>query len=209
MGSVTRKTSVDRGRRREEVETKLLAAIERMLARDESFTEISVERLVREADIARSTFYVYFNDKGHLLEKLTQDVIADFLRAASGWWDLPPGASREEVRAGIQAIADSYRPHGLLIGAVVDAASYDGDVRNAYETMLNRAIDEVARHIREGQEAGSIRPELDPQATAGWLTWMAERGLLQMVRDAEGEWLETLLDSWAAVYWNTLYAKAD
>ena len=205
MGSVTRKTTVDRGKRRDQVEAKLLAAIERMLAEGESFTEISVERLVREADIARSTFYVYFNDKGHLLEKLTEDVIADFLQAASSWWDLPSGASREQVRAGIQAIADAYRPHALLIGAVVDTASYDADVREAYNEMLNRAIAEVARHIREGQEAGSVRADLDPETTAGWLTWMAERGLLQMVRVADAEQLPTLIDSWTAVYWNTLY----
>ena len=91
MGSVTRKAGIDRGRRREEVEAKLLAAVERLLESGESYTEISVERLAREAGVARSTFYVYFNDKGHLLQKLTEDVIADFLVAASGWWDLLPG----------------------------------------------------------------------------------------------------------------------
>ena len=101
MGSVTRKTSVDRGKRRDEIEAKLLAAVENLLESGESFTEISVERLVKEADISRSTFYVHYNDKGHLLERLTEDVIADFLEAASGWWDLPrrlPGGGQGRDR---------------------------------------------------------------------------------------------------------------
>ena len=94
------------------------------------------------------------------------------------------------------------------MGAVVDAASYDAGVREAFERMMGRAIAEVERHIREGQEAGAIRPELDPDTTAAWLTWMAERGLLQLIRDADEQRRRTLIDSWTAIYWNTLYEGA-
>ena len=34
---------------------------------------------------------------------------------------------------------------------------------------------------------------------------MAERGLSQLVMTADAGRLETLIDSWTAIYWNTLY----
>jgi len=46
---------------------RLLEVVQQLLDEGESFTEMSVERLVSEAGISRSTFYVYFEDKGDLL----------------------------------------------------------------------------------------------------------------------------------------------
>jgi len=208
MGSITRKTQSTRARRRDEIEALLLAAVEQLLAEGESYTELSVERLVTEAGISRSTFYVYFEDKGHLLQRLTEDVISDFMAAASKWWSLPPGASREEVGAGLREMVDVYRPHGILMGAVVDAAGYDTAVRQAFGRMVARSIAEVAAHIRAGQQAGTIRAELDPEVTAGWLTWMTERGLFQLVREAADGDVDALAQGLTAVVWNTLYDGA-
>lgn len=208
MPSVTRRSQSNRARRRDQIEAKLLAAVEKLLAEGESFTELSVERLVSEADLSRSTFYVYFEDKGDLLQALTEDVISDFMNAAASWWDLPPGASREEVAAGLRQLVDVYRPHGVLMGAVVDASSYDPRVRERFGEMLQRSVGEVARHIREGQKAGTVRKDLDPEATAGWLTWMTERGLYQMVRVAEDGRIDALATAMADVIWNTLYEGA-
>ena len=208
MTSVTRKSQSNRARRRDEIEGRLLAAVEKLLAEGESYTELSVERLVSEADLSRSTFYVYFEDKGDLLQQLTEDVISNFMTAAAAWWDLPPGASREDVKAGLKQLVEVYRPHGILMGAVVDASSYDPGVRERFGEMLQRSIGEVARHIREGQEAGSVRKDLDPDATAGWLTWMTERGLYQLVRGSDDKQAEVLAEALADVIWNTLYEGA-
>src|SRR5260370_1065926 len=74
MASVTRKTHNARAARRDEIGRRLLVAVESLLAEGESFTEVSVERLVTEARISRSTFSVYFQDKGHLPGALTARV---------------------------------------------------------------------------------------------------------------------------------------
>jgi TetR/AcrR family transcriptional regulator, ethionamide resistance regulator len=205
MPSVTRKSQSNRARRRAEIEVRLLSAVEKLLADGESYTEISVERLVTEADLSRSTFYVYFEDKGDLLQTLTEDVISDFMEAAGKWWNLPAGASRDDVAAGLRELVEVYRPHGILMGAVVDASSYDPGVRERFGEMLMRSIGEVERHIREGQKAGTIRKELDPEATASWLTWMTERGLYQLVRGADDERAKVMAEALTGIIWNTLY----
>ena len=67
MPSVTRRRPAGRETRRDDARARLLAVVERLLADGESYTEISIERMVAEAGMARSTFYVYFADKGDLL----------------------------------------------------------------------------------------------------------------------------------------------
>ena len=62
--------------RRDEIEARLLAAADKLLGEGESYTEISVERLASEADLSRSTFYVYFEDKGDLLRSWLAQILA-------------------------------------------------------------------------------------------------------------------------------------
>src|SRR5881392_1377465 len=104
MASVTRKAQNSRAARRGEITRRLLVAVEKLLADGESFTEVSVERLAGEAGASRSTFYVYFEDKGDLLQVLTEDVMTEVIDAARGWWELPPEADRADVEAAMRVI---------------------------------------------------------------------------------------------------------
>ncbi|MEU6204148.1 helix-turn-helix domain-containing protein, partial [Micromonospora musae] len=62
MPSITRRRSAAADRRLP-VEAQILAATERLLGEGESFTELGVQRIAREAGVARSTFYMHFADK--------------------------------------------------------------------------------------------------------------------------------------------------
>src|SRR5947209_20107000 len=90
MPSVTRKAQANReqGRqqRREQMERRLLDATERLMRDGASFTELSVDRLSTEAGISRASFYIYFEDKGHLLRCLAVQVFGDLVAGAERWW---------------------------------------------------------------------------------------------------------------------------
>src|SRR6184192_1954998 len=122
MASVTRRPHSDRAARRGEIARRLLVAVEKLLADGENFTEVSVERLVGEAGVSRSTFYVYFEDKGDLLKVLTEDVMTEVIDAARGWWELPREADRADVETAMRVIAAAYRGHVTLMAAVVEAS---------------------------------------------------------------------------------------
>jgi AcrR family transcriptional regulator len=205
MPSITRKAHSGRAERRDLIRARLLTAVEDVLAEGESYTELSVERLVSRAGLSRSTFYVYFEDKGDLLQALAEDVLAEVIGAAAAWWDLPPGASRDEVGSGLRTIVDAYKPHQALIAAVVESASYDARVRERFGGMLRQAVDRVAEHIRTGQRSATVRDDVDPDPVASWLTWMTERGLYQLAAPADGPALDRLSESLTAIIWNTLY----
>jgi AcrR family transcriptional regulator len=206
MPSVTRKSQSSRSERRDEARRRLLGVVEKLLEEGESFTEISVERLVSEAGMSRSTFYVYFEDKGDLLRAWFAEITAELSDAASGWLTLGADATRADLRAALERVVKTYKPHTTLMAATYDAAAYDASVRELVEGMMDGNVAGLRKHIKAGQAGGSIDPSLPAAQTAAWLTWMAERGLHQLVRTASPAELEKLIDAYTGIVWNTLYA---
>jgi AcrR family transcriptional regulator len=206
MSSVTRKTQSSRAKRRDETRARLLDVVERLLADGESFTEISVERLVSEAGISRSTFYVYFEDKGDLLSAWFTEIIDELVEASAQWWELDGSSTRDDLRAVLDRVVRTYRPHTALMAATYDAAAYDASVRELVETMMANNTATLRKHMRVGQKEGFIDPALPAPQTSQWLTWMAERGLHQLVRRASDSELDGLIDAYTSIVWNTLYA---
>src|ERR1700753_3382120 len=86
MPPVTRKPQVTRQQRREQMERRLLDATERLMSEGASFTELSVDRLGPEAGISRASFYIYFEDKAHLLRRLARQVMGDLAEDGQLWW---------------------------------------------------------------------------------------------------------------------------
>jgi AcrR family transcriptional regulator len=211
MATADRRPQSRRAERREEIRARLLEVVERLLAEGESYTELSVERLVSEASLSRSTFYVYFEDKGDLLHAWFTRITEELTGAAAAWWALgadgvPP--TQPQLRAALGEIVMTYRPHATLMAALYDAAAYDASVRELVETMMSGNAAGLRKHMRTGQAAGFVDPRLPVPETAGWLTWMAERGLHQLVRTAAPAELDRLIDAYTGIAWNTLYAPA-
>src|ERR1700744_1198893 len=113
MPSATRKPQGGRGlareQRREQMERRLLDATERLMRDGASFTELSVDRLSTEAGIARASFYVYFEDKGHLLRRLAGQVFGDLAGGAVRWWDLAWRHDPADGNAAMAAYIDTSR----------------------------------------------------------------------------------------------------
>jgi TetR/AcrR family transcriptional regulator, ethionamide resistance regulator len=206
MPSVTRRSQGNRAKRREEVRERLLEVVQQLLADGESYAEISVERLVSEAKLSRSTFYVYFEDKGDLLRAWFGQVVAELEDAASAWWQLDGTATYTDLRAALGQIVHAYRPHTALMAALYDISTYDVTAREEVGAMMGANAGGLVRHIRRGQAGGWIDPELTPKETAMWLMWMSERGLHQMVRGADDAEAELLITAYTDVIWHTLYA---
>lgn len=205
MPSVTRRSHGNRAQRRDDVRRRLLAVVAELLRGGESYAEISVERLVSEAGLSRSTFYVYFEDKGDLLRAWFEQVIEELEAAATAWWKLDGSATRADLRGALGQIVVAYRPHTTLMAALFDLSAYDVGVREQVHAMMARNVAGLRRHIQRGQKQGWIDPGLLPAETAQWLTWMAERGLHQMVRPADDGELTRLIVAYTDIVWNTLY----
>ncbi|UXA11522.1 TetR/AcrR family transcriptional regulator [Mycobacterium sp. SMC-8] len=202
-----RKARVSRATRREEIAALLFAAAERQIVDGVSFAAISVEQLITGAEIARSTFYVYFEDKGALVLELADRVTRQVGEAASSWFSLQPGATRDDLRAALGEIVAEYARHRHMLAAVAEAAAYDGRVRAQYAGVMERRFGDMSASFREQQLSGLIDPDLDLERVAPWLAWMIERGLYQLMSDSDIPAADRL-DGMTTVVWETLYARA-
>ncbi len=211
MPSVTRKPQANRGQgrqqRREQLERRLLDATERLMRDGASFTELSVDRLSTEAGISRASFYIYFEDKGHLLRRLAGQVFGDLATRAERWLGVAWRHNPDDVRAAMAGIIESYRRHQSVLVALNEMAGYDPPTAETYRELLNAISQRMIRVIEDGQADGSIRPELPAATTASALTWMVERACQQNLpvkpRDYDAELAATL----AEIVWGAMYLK--
>jgi AcrR family transcriptional regulator len=190
--------------RRELNTRRLLPAIERLLE-NATYRELSVEQMVAEANVSRSTFYNYFEDKNDLLRALTADVMGALTDATRVWWMLPPEASRDDLHAALTHLYESYSPHAALMRAVAESISQDASVREAFEAYMCRGAEGIAAYIESGQRAGVLRSDLDPATASEWLVWMFERGLSQLGGGQSELEPERIVTALTDIVWKSLH----
>jgi AcrR family transcriptional regulator len=184
------------------------AAVERLLAHT-PFTSLSVEDIIQEAGIARSTFYVYFDDKSQMLNAFTADLLDEALVAVRAWWDLPPAADYPALRSALAGFVRFFHQHNALLNAVIDASAYDGErAELGFGRMVRAGEVGIGEHIRAGQRDGSVNAGIDPDTVARWLVRLVEQGLYELSPTADEARLERLIDGISLIVWNTLYRGA-
>lgn len=205
---MTRRPQAKRQERREQIERQLLDATDRLMGAGASFTELSVDRLATEAGISRASFYIYFEDKGHLLRRLTGQVFGDLANAAERWWSVAQRRDPADVRAAMTAIIASYRLHQPLLVALNEMSAYDPLVGATYTEILTEISARVTAIIEQGQADGTIRRELPPESTATALTWMVERSCQQNLPGRQASHDSELAHALTQIVWATLYLAA-
>lgn len=201
---MTRNNRISRAGRRPAVTAALLENVERLL-QEESWTDLSIERICAESGVARSTFYLFFEDQGHLLTVLADSALEAITGAGEGWWSLPRDAKQEDLVKAVEDIFDAYAHHGVLLTAVIEAASYDARVREQLGASLERSFAAVTDHIARAQSEGWMDPALDADDIAHWLSWMGESGLRAMVQRSERP-ARRMIEAYVGIVWNVLYS---
>ena len=208
MPSVTRKPQASRQERREQIERSLLEATDRLMADGASITELSVDRLATEAGISRASFYIYFEDKGHLLRRLATQVFVDLTAAAQRWWSVADRLDPADVHSAMTAIIAAYRTHQPVLVALNEMAPYDTAVGDTYRSLLAEVSDGFRAVIVAGQKAGAIRPQLPPDTTAQALVLMVERTCQQNLPSKPTSFDAELAGVLTELVWGALYLKA-
>jgi TetR/AcrR family transcriptional regulator, ethionamide resistance regulator len=182
-----------------------VSVVEVLVENGPRYADLSVEAIITAGGISRSTFYVYFEDKGDLLVAMAQDVIGDLLADGASWWELPVGATREDLHKALRVPIDTYRKHRTILGTVAETAAYDPRVREQQRKLIDQVVTALTTYIGDAQRAGVADVHLDAARTAQWLIWMIERGLYQLVGAADNEEAECQLDALTEIVWRVVY----
>jgi TetR/AcrR family transcriptional regulator, ethionamide resistance regulator len=170
MATLSRRAQKDAARRA--TETALLEATVQLLGEGTPFAEVAIDQIVRRAGYSRPTFYSYFRDKRELILRLGADLQRDVAAAADPWLQEGTG----DIRPTLQAVLGAFRRHRETVGALVEAAGYDPEVRRFWHGFHERFEHVAARRIAGGD------PALDSahaRARAFALIWMTERSLTE------------------------------
>jgi len=207
MVSITRTKKTVRNDQKARVTALLLEATERLIAGGSSFTELSVERLSREAGIARSTYYLYFRDKGQLIRELGLSIAGELLRITRRWWDIPSQVTLPELRRTMCEILRIYRRHQAVFASMAEAASYDAEVHAAFNDLLETLTRNSLKAVREGQKRGTIHKDIGEDGYMA-LVWMTERVAYHRVRNGSEAELQRAAGVLANIIWKALYKPA-
>ena len=192
-------------RKRELVE-RILPQVEELLEAAGGYVHLRVEEILQRAGMSRSTFYRYFKDKNDLLLALSEPALREIRTAALRTWELGPDVTFGQFEAELYRTMEAYRPHVALMNALVEVSTYDERVKELFGGFFAELRAAIAAHIRLVQQQGKVRTGIDADAAAGWITWMAERGMNQLVPSADASTRRKLATSMATIVWHGVYA---
>lgn len=193
-------------RKRELVE-RILPLVEQLLEEAGGYVHLKVERILVDGGMSRSTFYRYFKDKNDLLLALAEPALGEIMGAALRPWQLGPEVTFGQFGAELYRTMETYRPHVVLMNALVEVANYDAHHKERFAAFFAEVRRAIADHIRQAQKQGLVRDGLDPSAAAGWITWMAERGMSQLVPATDTRARRKLATALATIVWHGVYAE--
>ncbi|MFI7612983.1 TetR/AcrR family transcriptional regulator [Nonomuraea terrae] len=196
MPSITRSRSG--GDRRAALDARVLAAVERLLSEGMKYTEISVARILEEAGIARSTFYVHFRDKTDILARLAGTLRQDLLEIAGRW---EPGDGVEGLAAMFAESIAFHRQHSAVLLAITEAAAYDSGIRDFYSSDLDAFEAKVRQALMSEQSEGRTVGGVSVEAACRVIVWGGESAIAHHIQIDDGGGDLTFARELAALWW--------
>lgn len=163
VSQVTEPAAVGRRERKKE-ETKqriFLAALD--LFREKGFSGTTIDDITDRADVAKGTFFNYFPRKESVIEFLAEEQLEAIEESAGR--DAP---AVDRLRGLYDALAAGYEANPELALAVM-RASMERLCCPAEGGAWQRFEELAAQVIRDGQERGEFRRELEPNTVHGAL----------------------------------------
>jgi TetR/AcrR family transcriptional regulator, ethionamide resistance regulator len=187
-----------RRRTPESAEREILEAAESFL-RERPFRDLSVDEVMARTTLSRPSFYVYFRDRHQLLVKLVEGIGGELFEGANTWLE-----GDGDMRESLAAVAEVYARHGLVLGAIADAAGHDPDVESTYRALIERFVATTTERVERDIAAGRVEP-LDAGESARALVWMSERYFKETLGRLPQAPLGTVLDALAEIWERVLY----
>lgn len=188
-------------KRREATRDDLVAATKRLLESGAPLARLSVDRIVGEAGVNRTTFYRHFSDKQDLMDLVAQEQVAWIEEVGAR-----AGAGAELTRAAVDATVDElvsrWAANRPILAAVIELAEYDPRMNATWRAAIHEVGEVAATLFRRQWKATGTTPR-DPDMVAEVLSWMIERSCHQITQDPASR--PRVARALAEVIWRVLH----
>jgi AcrR family transcriptional regulator len=206
MPSVTKGKTAHRANRAAAA-TRIVEATDRLLRGGERFTEIPVERLLAEAEVSRSTFYVHFSDKSALLLAVAANSVTDVVSAAASFWVDDRGWKPASAERAILDLIAVYRRHAAVLRTLAEVGAYDDEIREVWRAARGRQEERTAARLRKDQRRGLVPAGIDIPLTASTVMQLIDGGILEHIAHGSPRKDRALAATLARVAWLTCYGQ--
>jgi TetR/AcrR family transcriptional regulator, ethionamide resistance regulator len=171
---------------RDETRRQILDAAEELL-RERPFRELTVDSVMAEVGLTRTSFYRHFDDLTDLVLRLLSEVSQELVGVVRQWAGSAGPGYPEPGRDALGSLVAFYVRHGPLMRAFVEAAAADERIERAV-TELTESMTEVAAGTMERLVEAGILDVPDPRALARAMTTMNQAYLLsQFGHEPQGD----------------------
>jgi AcrR family transcriptional regulator len=171
------------------------------------YRRAAISDIVVRADVARGTFYLYFDSK----EQVFLSIVEDFHRRVKGAFEALDGAAHAARAGGPRAILQAsigqwlefFAAHRDATRVILrEASAIDPRFDQGFNDLRQAALARFASRFRRFQELGLARTSIDPQLAAHVQLGMFDELLNAFVlRDAQVD-LNALAAKLADFEWN-------
>jgi AcrR family transcriptional regulator len=168
----------------------ILDAAIRVFAR-QGFNACRVSDIAREANVAYGLVYHYFDSKDQVLNELFVERWSLLLAAIEevDGRDIP---ARQKLDAVAGFIVDSYRHDPELMKVIiVEVTRAANSFTRTHLKEIRQAFDLIAKIVRDAQEAGDFRDDIDAEFASmlfyGAIEQLLSAWVFEIIPDGEGD----------------------
>jgi AcrR family transcriptional regulator len=176
-----------------------------------NIVDATVDDIVREADVARGTFYIYFKDKFDVLkalgiredERLFDDSHTQVTR---------PGHPYERLRLSLRNVISHWQQHANLYRSLAQMSLARPDFYATDRENRFRYIEKIRADLDSSIGRGRAHP-IDPAVAAKALAAMMDRfcllwfGMNEPPYDGANDDIEHITDHVALLWYRAIYAE--
>ena len=158
----------------------------------QGFHACRVSDIAREAGVAHGLIYHYFDSKDEVLNELFVERWS-LLLAAIGEIDMRPIPPREKLDAVAGFIIDSYHHDPELMKVIiVEVTRAANSFGRTHLPEIRKAYDLIAKIVRDAQEQGAFRDDVDAGYASMWFYGAIEQLLsgwvFELIPEADGDY---------------------
>ncbi|GAC49519.1 TetR/AcrR family transcriptional regulator [Gordonia aichiensis] len=191
-------------KRRTRSRARILESVETVLESGVRYADVPVERILTSANVSRSTFYQWFDDKGDLIENAAEPFFTAFWAVSDTWWMRTQPLGPDDLADIITRMFELGRKHGPVWRAFLETVDVDSRLRAEFDGFLKVYTAKMAERLRRDQQEGLAPADMDPEQTARFITVTTRGSLLDLINAPEefdAQFAEALADGfWAAMY---------